>query len=119
MNKQFKIVFIIYLLSTLSIFAQDSAGLYLKGVVKTTIISKQALLDFKIKGDDTTNQVVSFKLRVNTQPSILIKGNELDGKAKSYITRAPKDSKIILFDIRREKKDSQEVAAIKFTLSEA
>lgn len=116
MNMLLKMLCMLCLIGSVNVIAQEDRGTSHEGLVKTTSIDKEALFNYTFENNEISNAVVSFKLRINTRPTILIKGDQLDDRAKSAIARAPKNSKIILFDIRREQQRELDVAAIQFIL---
>lgn len=116
MNLLLKMICMLCLIGSVNVIAQEDRGTSQEGLVKTTSIDKESLFNYTFENNGISNEVVSFKLRINTRPTILIKGDQLDDRAKSAIARAPKNSKIILFDIRREQQRELDVAAIQFIL---
>ena len=49
---------------------------------------------------DITLQTVSFKFKVPGQPTITVRGNKLDGKAKSALRRARAGQSVQIFDVK-------------------
>ncbi|WP_162533658.1 hypothetical protein [Dokdonia sp. Dokd-P16] len=79
-------------------------------------MSKEDLSKFRIDTEESENEVLDFKLRVDKLPSILVKGNKIDGRGSSLIQKTSRGSKIIVYDIRRKIVDSLKVGTYEFVV---
>jgi len=83
-----------------------------KGPVEYQKITRLDLSKYSFVKDDNTTDVTEFKIHVQGQASVLVKGAKMNQKAIQSIQKAKNDSRVIIFDIVRNGVSSEEGAII-------
>ncbi|WP_405252681.1 hypothetical protein [Dokdonia sp. Asnod3-C12] len=115
----YRIIFsLVFLLGSINVFSQNNLSNEKESRQAIRLMSKEDLSKFRIDTEESENEVLDFKLRVDKRQSILIKGNKIDGRGLSLIQKTSRGSKIIVYDIRRKIVDSLKVGTHEFVVRE-
>ncbi|TVZ22956.1 hypothetical protein JM84_1870 [Dokdonia sp. Hel_I_63] len=110
--------YLVFFLSTVNVYSQSTIPPKGERRQAIRLITKEDLSKFRIDTEESENEVLDFKLRVDKRPSILVKGNKIDGRGLSLIQKTSRGSKIIVYDIRRKIVDSLKVGTYEFVVRE-
>ena len=113
----YRIIFsLVFLLCSRNVFSQNNLSNKKESRQAIRLMSKEDLSKFRIDTEESENEVLDFKLRVDKRPSILVKGNKIDGRGLSLIQKTSRGSQIIVYDIRRKIVDSLKVGTYEFVV---
>ncbi len=83
-----------------------------KGPVVYQKISRTALATYSFIEEDGTTDVTEFKVHIQGQPTLQVKGPTMNQKVIQAIQKADKKTRVVIFDIVRNGVSSKEGAII-------
>ena len=76
-------------------------------------VSKKVLLNLSFNNDNSEDDVLSFKVKVKGQATILNEGHVLNEEIKSHILSASTGTEFVVFDIFRKSKKEEDALIFK------